>query len=225
MAQHSKRYKNLVEKIDKEKEYTLKEGIAVIKETATTKFDSGIELHVKLGIDAIKGDQQVRNSVVFPHNAGKTQRVAVFTENVDAAKKAGADIVGGEELVKEIKASKKIDFDVAVAEPTMMKALGGVARILGPKGLMPSPKEGTVTTDVVKAIEEIKKGKTSFKNDDSGNIHILVGRASFTEDQIQENIELFLDVLKRSKPEGIKGVFILKVSLTSSMGPGVRVTI
>lgn len=225
MAQRSKRYQSAIKKINPSQQYSLEEAIALVKETATTKFDSSVEIHVNLGIDPKQGDQQVRSFLLLPHGTGKTQRVAVFTANPDMAKKAGADIAGGDDLIKEIQTTKKIDFDIAIAEPAMMKNMAVIAKILGPKGLMPSPKSGTVTQDIEKVITEIKQGRVSFKNDDTGNVHSMIGRSSFSAQDLLDNTQALIEVLKRSKPDTSKGAFILSVTLTSSMGPGIKVKI
>ncbi|HLD20257.1 MAG TPA: 50S ribosomal protein L1 [Patescibacteria group bacterium] len=225
MAQRSKRYQAAIKKVDSSRDYSLEEAVGIIKDTATTKFDSSIEIHANLGIDPKQGDQQVRSSLSLPHGTGKTQRVAVFTSNPDAAKKAGADIAGGDDLIKDIQTTKKIDFDIAIAEPAMMKNMAPIAKILGPKGLMPSPKSGTVTQDIEKAITEIKQGRVNFKNDDTGNVHSMIGRASFSAQDLLENIQAFIEALKRSKPDTSKGAFIRSVTISSSMGPGIKVKI
>ena len=167
----------------------------------------------------------MRGSLLLPHGTGKTQKVAVFTTNPEAAKKAGADIAGGDDLIKEIQTTKKIGFDIAIAEPALMKSMAVIAKILGPKGLMPSPKSGTVTQDIEKAIAEIKQGRVSFKNDDTGNVHVAVGRSSFSSADLLENIQAFIDILKRMKPDGSKGLFIHKVTISSTMGPSVRIRV
>lgn len=217
----------LVAKIDKTKKYDLAEAVKLVKETAKTKFDSSVELHIRLGIDTQKGEQVVRGSVVLPHGTGKTKKVAVFTRNEKAAKDAGADIVGAEELIKEIKTTEKVNFDIALATPEMMKDLAGVAKILGPKGLMPSPKSGTVIADkdMAQAIGEVKRGKVSFRNDDTGNVHQIIGKVSWDENKLLENGSAFLEALKKAKPAAVKGTFLENVTLTSTMGPGVRVAV
>ena len=221
----SKRMNDLATKVDKTKTYTLDEAIALIKETSTVKFDASVELHVRLGIDPKKGDQQIRSSVVLPNGTGKTKTVAAFVGANDekAAKEAGADFVYGEEEIKKIKDTGKIEFEVAVATPEMMPKLAVAAKVLGPKGLMPNPKTGTVGPDVKKMVEEIKKGKATFKNDDGGNIHVAVGKVSFENDKLKENIETMLETLTKLKPQKVKGVYIKAIYLTSSMGPSVKV--
>lgn len=224
---HSKRFINLKKLIDSKKAYPLEEALELVKKTATTKFDSGVEVHIRLGIDPKKGDQQVRGSVILPHGTGKTKKIAAFvSDNQQAeAKEAGADIIGNEEYIATIKKSGKCDFDIAIATPEMMKKLAPIAKILGPKGLMPSPKDGTVTPDIKKVIAELKKGKTIFKNDDSANLHILIGKISFSREKLKENFETLLGIIKRAKPAGAKGIYIKNISLTSSMGPGIKVAV
>jgi len=225
MANRSKRYRELVKKIDAAKTYPLTEAVTLAKATATTKFTGSIELHVRLGIDPKKADQLVRGSVTLPHGTGKQKKVAVFATGAaaDAAKKAGAAIVGGEELIKEVKLKNGIDADVVVATPDMMKHLSQVAKILGPRGLMPNPKNETVTPDVAKAVTELSGGKVTFRNDESGNLHQAVGKVSFTDEQILENANAFLEAVKRVKPTTVKGTYLQSITLTSTMGPGVRV--
>lgn len=223
----SKRYKAMASKIDRAKSYAIDEAIKLTKETAKVKFDPSMEAHIHLGIDTKKSEQSVRGNIVLPHGTGKVLKMAVFTEDEKTAKAAGADIFGGEEIIKEIKASGKADFQIALATPTMMKTLSGVAKILGPKGLMPSPKAGTVVEagKMAAAIAEIKRGKVTFKNDDTGNIHQLLGKVSWEDKVIKENFEVFIEAVRRAKPSSAKGVYIQAVYLTSSMGPSVRVAI
>src|SRR3989338_3165229 len=223
---HSKKYKEMAAKIDKAKSYSIDEAIKLVKETCQTKFDASFEVHIHLGIDTKKGEQAVRGSVALPHGTGKSKRIAVFSENEKAAKEAGADVVGNVNLIKDIKSSGKVDFDLAIATPTMMKKLAGAAKILGPKGLMPSPKAGTVVDDkaMPKAIEEIKKGKVNFKNDDTGNIHQMIGKISWDDKKLSENCGAFVEAVKKAKPAAAKGIFIKGVFLTSTMGPAVRVS-
>ncbi len=224
MAKYSKRFRSLKEKIEPGKSYNIKEAVDLVKEFRTAKFDEGVELHVHTGINVKQSDQHVRGNVSLPNGTGKKQNIAVITSDPKAAKDAGAKISGGEEIIKEI-AGGKIDFDVLVTEPSFMPKLAPVAKILGPRGLMPSPKNGTVTQDVVKAIEELSKGKISFKNDNSGNIHLLVGKVSFSSDKLKENIEAAYSAIKASKPAASKGAFVESVTLTSTMGPGIKLEI
>jgi len=212
---------------DKDKTYSPAEAISLVKKMSQTKFDSSVEVHFRLGINTKKGDQQVRAAVSLPHGTGKTVKVAAFVspENEKAVKAAGADFVGGEELIAEIKKTEKTDFQVAVAEPALMKNLAVIAKILGTRGLMPSPKNDTVTTNPVKTVEELKKGKISFKNDDTGNVHTVIGKVSFDDKKLLENYEVLLDTLKKAKPSSTKGTFIKNTNLSSSMGPGVKVSL
>ena len=223
----SKRYLELAGKIKADQLYSLEEALKLVKETSTTKFPGSIELHVRLGINKEKSDQQVRSTVTLPHGTGKTAKVAVFAVGPAAqeAKDAGADLVGGEELIAEIQKTGKINFEVAVATPDMMKNLAKIAKILGPKGLMPSPKNETITNEVKKAVNELKKGKIAFKNDATGNIHLQIGKADFADDKLQENIETVMEAIKKARPQGIKGTYIKTVSLNATMGPGVRVSL
>jgi len=208
---------------DNEKAYSLDEAFKLVKENAKAKFDESLEVHIRLGIDPKKGEQQVRGTVVLPHGTGKSKKIAVFTEKEKEAKDAGADIVGGEELIKKIKTKGVIDFDVAVATPDMMPKLAQIAKILGPKGLMPSPKNETVTTDIKKTVKELKGGKITFKNDETCNLHQLIGKISWDENKLKENLEALLAALNKVKPATAKGIFIKQVVLSSSMGPGVKV--
>jgi len=214
-------------KVEQDKVYTIDEAVKLVKETSTVKFDSSIEVHARLGIDPKKSDQQIRTTVVLPHGTGKTKKVAAFVGANDEkdAKSAGADFVCGEEDIKKIKDTGKVEFDVAIATPEMMPKLAVAAKVLGPKGLMPNPKSGTVDTNVVKMIEELKKGKIAFKNDADGNIHQLIGKVSFDEVNIKENLETFLETLKKIKPQGVKGTYIKSLYLTSAMGPSIKLEI
>tara|TARA_Y100001970_G_scaffold292747_1_gene435598 strand:- start:768 stop:1442 length:675 start_codon:yes stop_codon:yes gene_type:complete len=220
-----KRIEDLKTMVDKTKVYTLDEAIALAKETSTVKFDASVEIHARLGIDPKKGDQQIRATVVLPHGTGKTKRIAAFVGPNDeqTAKDAGADIVCGEEEITEIKNTGKVDFDVAIATPEMMPKLAVAARVLGPKGLMPNPKIGTVGPNVKQMIEDLKKGKTAFKNDDTANVHQPVGKVSFDDVKLKENIETFLETLKKVKPPATKGTYIKSLFLSTSMGPSIKI--
>lgn len=222
MAKHSKRFRALKEKVGQGKSYPLAEAVALLKESGNVKFNAGVELHIHTGIDVKQSDQGVRGTVNLPHGSGKKQKIAAITANPEAAKKAGAEAAGGEEFIKEI-AGGRMDFDVLVAEPAFMPKLAPVAKILGPRGLMPSPKNGTTSPDVTKAIAELSAGKMAFKNDDTGNIHLLVGRVSFSPEQLKENIQAAYAAIKAAKPAAVKGTFIQNVTLAASMGPGIRV--
>ena len=221
----SKRYKKLESKVDKTKIYDIDEAFVLLKSLASAKFDEAVEIHVKLGIDASKADQAIRGMVSLPNGTGKTKRIAVFAESAkaDEAKKAGADIVGGEDLIAKIKQSGKIEFDIAVATPDMMKKMAPIAKVLGPKGLMPSPKTETVTMDIGKVVGELKKGKAEFRSDDSGNVHISIGKVSFGDQKLAENFTEFFNVIKNSRPAAAKGEFIRSVHIASTMGPSFKI--
>ncbi|SDA17596.1 LSU ribosomal protein L1P [Nitrosospira sp. Nsp18] len=224
MAQVSKRFKAIIEKVDRSKFYPLPDALKIIKETATAKFDESIDVAVNLGIDAKKSDQAVRGSVVLPAGIGKTVRVAVFAQG-DKAKEAlaaGADIVGFEDLAEQIKAGN-IDFDVAIASPDAMRIVGQLGQILGPRGLMPNPKVGTVTPDVAGAVKNAKAGQVQYRADKAGIVQCTIGRASFTVDALIQNMLALVDALNRSKPAASKGVYLRKISVSSTMGTGVRV--
>ncbi|KKU48377.1 MAG: 50S ribosomal protein L1 [Parcubacteria group bacterium GW2011_GWA2_46_9] len=209
------------------KNYSPEEAIVLLKQLKKAKFDESVELHVRLGIDPKQGEQQVRGTVSLPHGVGKSKRIAVFAEGEKEleAKEAGADIIGGKELIDKIRQTGAANFDIAIATPEMMKDLAGIAKILGPKGLMPSPKNETVTPNIGRAVTEIKKGKIAFKNDDTGNIHQIIGKLSFSDQQIIENLNSFMEALRRAKPAASKGVYIRSSTLTTAMGPGVPITL
>jgi large subunit ribosomal protein L1 len=224
MSHVSKRSKSNLELVDKNKVYTLEEAIELAKKTATTKFKGSVEVHVKTAIDAKKTDQAIRGSVILPHGTGKTRKIAAFvTEaNEAAAKAAGATVVGGEELIKQIKETEKTDFDIAVAEPAMMPKLAQIAKILGTRGMMPNPKTGTVSANITHAIEEITGGKVNYKNDNSGNVHQVIGKTDFESEKLIENLKAFVENLHTTKPTTLKKAFILTMSLNSTMGPGIK---
>jgi len=207
--------------------HTVEEAVKLTKELSKTKFDSSIEVHLRLGIDTRKGDQQIRGAVSLPHGTGKSVKVAAFVsaEKEEACKKAGADLVGSEDLIEEIKRTEKTDFQVAVTEPAMMKNLAKIAKILGTRGLMPSPKNETVTPTPEKAVEELKKGKVSYKNDDTGNVHVSIGKTSFDDAKIIENFETLLDAIRKAKPASSKGIYIKNASMSSTMGPGIKIAV
>jgi large subunit ribosomal protein L1 len=212
---------------DQAKTYPIEEALAIVKKLTKTKFDATVEIHFNLGINTKKGEQQVRGAVSLPHGTGKTVKVAAFVspENEKAVKAAGADFVGGEELIAEIKKTEKTDFQVAIAEPALMKNLALIAKILGTRGLMPSPKNDTVTANPAKTVEELKKGKISFKNDDTGNVHTVIGKISFDADKLVANFQALLEIVKKAKPSSSKGTFLKSVSICSSMSPGVKISI
>ena len=219
--------KALNAKVDKDKVYSLADALALVKETSTVKFDASVEAHLKLGLDTKKSDQQIRSTVNLPHGTGKSKKVAAFVGSNDekAAKAAGADFIYGEEEIKKIKDTGKIEFDIAVATPEMMPKLAVAAKVLGPKGLMPNPKTDTVGKDIAKLITELKRGKASFKNDDAGIVHLSIGKVSFSVEQLSENYNALLDALKKAKPPSAKGIFFKSIHLTSSMGPSVKVAL
>src|SRR5210317_88151 len=219
----SKRIKSLSEKVDRNKLYTVKDGLALVKDTAKAKFDESVDVSVNLGIDAKKSDQLVRGALVLPNGSGKTKRVAVLAqgEQAEAVKKAGADIVGYDDLVETIKKGE-LNFDVLIATPDATKVIGALGQILGPKSLMPNPKVGTVTQDTAKAVENAKGGQVQYRTDKAGIIHCTIGKASFTVDQLQGNLTALVDAINKARPTGTKGVFIKKVSVSSTMGVGIR---
>lgn len=217
-----KKYRAVAEKIDRNKIYTVEEAVKLMKENKTAKFDESVEIHIKTNVDPKKGDQQIRGTVVLPHGTGKAKKIAVITStSAKEAKEAGADIVGGEEMIDKI--SKKINFDVLVATPEMMPKLAKIAKILGPKGLMPNPKTETVTTKIKETVEALKKGKAAFKNDDSSNIHQVAGKISFEENKLVENIKKFIEAVEKIKPASLKGKLIANITVCSTMGQGIKV--
>lgn len=226
MKKHSKRFKGLSKLADNKKTYSIEEAVELTKKTANIKFDSSVEIHLNLGINPKKGDQSVRSSVTLPHGTGKIKKIAVITspDKEGEAKKAGADIVGGDDMIAEIKKTEKTNFDILLATPDMMRKMAPIARTLGTRGLMPSPKNDTVITDITKAIEEIKKGKFTFKNDDTANIHGLVGKVSFESKKLIDNIKAFIEAVEKAKPPTTKGVYIKNISISSTMGPGIKVS-
>jgi large subunit ribosomal protein L1 len=226
MAKLSKRAAAIAAKIDRNKFYPVAEALALVKETATAKFDESIDVAVQLGIDPKKSDQLVRGSVVLPAGTGKSVRVAVFAqgEKAEAAKAAGADIVGLDDLADSIKAGQ-IDFDVVIASPDTMRVVGALGQILGPRGLMPNPKVGTVTPDVVTAVKNAKAGQVQYRTDKAGIIHATIGRASFGVEQLQTNLSALVDALNKARPTAAKGIYLRKVAVSSTMGGGARVEI
>ena len=219
----SKRYAESAKLVDSNKEYEIKEALDIIEKMPKTKFDQTVELHVKLGVDSKHADQQVRGTVVLPNGTGKTQRVLVFAKGPKAeeATKAGADFVGAEELIPKIQNDNWFDYDVIVATPDMMGVVGRLGKVLGPKGLMPNPKSGTVTMDVTKAINEIKSGKVEYRLDKTNIIHLGFGKVSFGTDKLLENYETVMDAIIKAKPAAAKGQYIKSVSVTTTMGPGI----
>jgi len=223
MKSRSKRYKESEKQVDREKSYQLKEAIVCLKKMAQTKFDSSVDLHFHLNVDTKKSDQMVRGTVILPHGTGKKVRVAVFCkgEHEKIARGANADLVGGTELIDRV-AAGFLDFDCAIATPEMMKDLSKLGKVLGPRGLMPSPKTGTVTNDILRAIEDVRKGKVEFRVDKQGGVHLAVGKLSFTEDKLFDNASKVIETLSEAKPSSVKGKFVQSISITSSMSPGLR---
>ena len=226
MTKLTKKAKTLVGKVDSLKLYPMADALAMVKQYATAKFDESIDVAVQLGIDAKKSDQVVRGAVVLPNGTGKTKRVAVFAQGAKAeeAKAAGADIVGMDDLAAEIKAGK-MDFDVVIASPDTMRVVGTLGQILGPRGLMPNPKVGTVTADVAQAVRNAKAGQVQFRVDKAGIVHATIGRRSFDSDKLQGNLQALIDALNKAKPASSKGIYLRKVALSSSMGVGARVDV
>ena len=224
MAKISKNYKAAKDKVEAGKLYDLKEAVNLAKELHFTKFDSSVEVSFFLNVDPRHADQQIRGAMVLPNGTGKSQKVLVITqgEKIDEAKAAGADFVGGADLLEEIKKGW-FEFDIIVATPDMMGQLGRLGKVLGPKGLMPNPKTGTVTTDLTSAINDIKKGKVEYRVDKDGNINVQIGKASFTDEALVENFKAIFTVIARSRPAAVKGAFMKKVVLSTSMGPGIRI--
>lgn len=220
-----KKYTEAAKLVDRATQYDVAEAISLVKKTAVAKFDETVEAHIRLGVDGRHADQQVRGAVVLPHGTGKTVRVLVFAkgDKVAEAEAAGADFVGGEELIPRIQNEGWFDFDVVVATPDMMGVVGRLGRVLGPKGLMPNPKAGTVTMDVTKAVNDIKAGKIEYRLDKANIIHCPVGKASFTEEQLTENFNTLMDAIIKAKPASAKGTYMKSVAVTSTMGPGIKV--
>jgi large subunit ribosomal protein L1 len=224
MANISKRYKAVRAKVNRDKLYPLKDALQLVKESATAKFNEAVDVAINLGIDAKKSDQTVRGSVVLPQGTGKTVRVAVFAqgEKAQQAKDAGADLVGFDDLAADIKGGK-MDFDVVIATPDAMRVVGQLGQVLGPRGLMPNPKVGTVTQDVTLAVKNAKAGQVQYRADKAGIVQCTVGRASFTVDALEENIRALVDAVNKARPTGTKGIYLKKIAVSSTMGPGVRV--
>ena len=220
-----KRYIESAKLVDKSTQYSVAEALDLAVKTASAKFDETVELHVKLGVDGRNADQQVRGVVVLPHGTGKTKKILVFAkgDNADIATKAGADFVGAEDMVTKIMSQNWFGFDVCVTTPDMMPVIGRIAKVLGPKGLMPNPKSGTVTTDLAKAIAEIKAGKVEYRLDKNNIVHVMIGKVSFGTEKLAENLTTVMEALIKAKPAAAKGTYIKSVSVSSTMGPGIKV--
>ncbi len=227
MKSKSKKYLESQKLIEKGKAYTKEEAINLVKKTGITKFDSSVELAIKLNLDTRKSDQQLRGAIVLPNGTGKTKKVLVLSKTNQAkiAKEAGADFVGDVDMIEKIEKENWLDFDVIIATPEMMPMLGKLGKILGPRGLMPNPKTGTVTTDVMKAIEDIKKGRVEYRTDSYGNVHTIIGKVSFDANKLLENLNSVIDVIVKSKPATVKGQYIKNISVSSTMGPGIKIDI
>ena len=227
MKKISKKYKEVSEKLEKNKIYTKEEAIKLVKETSVTKFDSSVEIAINLNLDTKKSDQQLRGAIVLPHGTGKTSKVLVIArgEQAKIATAAGADYVGDVDLLQKIEKENWFEFDVMIATPDMMAQLGKLGKILGPKGLMPNPKTGTVTTDVKRAIEDVKKGRVEYRTDSYGNVHALIGKVSFDENMISDNLDTFVSVILKSKPTTAKGTYVKNITISSTMGPGIKIDI
>lgn len=225
MGRKGKRYEEVIAKVDRNEYYDASEAIKLAVDTASAKFDETIEVHVRLGVDSRHADQQVRGAIVLPHGTGKTKKVLVFAkgEKAKEAEEAGADFVGAEDLVQKIQGENWFDFDIVVATPDMMGVVGRLGRVLGPKGLMPNPKSGTVTFDVTKAVEEIKAGKVEYRLDKSNIIHVPVGKASFGAEKIFDNFKVLMDAIIKARPSATKGQYMKSVTVAASMGPGVKI--
>ena len=221
-----KKYIEAAKLIDRGTFYDAEEAVSLVKKAAVAKFDETVEAHIRLGVDGRHADQQVRGAVVLPHGTGKTVKVLVFAkgDKVAEAEAAGADFVGGDELIPKIQNEGWLDFDVVVATPDMMGVVGRLGRVLGPKGLMPNPKAGTVTMDVTKAVNDIKAGKIEYRLDKTNIIHVPIGKASFTEEQLSDNFQAIMDAIVKAKPSSLKGAYLRSVVLTSTMGPGVKIS-
>ncbi len=221
---HGKKYVEAAKLYDKQNQYDKDEAISIVKKLAVAKFDETIEAHIRTGCDGRHADQQIRGAVVLPHGTGKTARVLVVAKNAkaDEAQAAGADYVGAEELIPKIQNEGWFEFDVVVATPDMMGVVGRLGRVLGPKGLMPNPKAGTVTMDVTKAIQDIKAGKVEYRLDKTNIIHVPIGKASFTEEQLADNFQTLIDAINKARPAAVKGQFLRSITLAPTMGPGVK---
>ena len=225
MKQRGKKYVQACEKVEKNKLYSKEEAVKLAKETSVSKFDGTVEVAVRLNLDTKKADQQLRGAIVLPHGTGKTKKVLVVArgDNAAKAKEAGADYVGDTDILEKIEKENWFEFDVMIATPDMMPLLGKLGKVLGPKGLMPNPKTGTVTTDVVKAVNDVKAGRVEYRTDSFGNVHGIIGKVSFTEAQLIENLDAFMATILKVKPSTVKGDYIKNIAITTTMGPGIKV--
>ena len=225
MAKKSKKYVEAANKLEKGKLYTKEEAVELIKEVSTSKFDGSVEVAIKLNLDTRKSDQQLRGAIVLPNGTGKSKKVLVLSKTNQAAiaKEAGADFVGDVDLVEKIEKENWLDFDVIIATPEMMPLLGKLGKVLGPRGLMPNPKTGTVTTDVKKAIEDVKKGRVEYRTDSFGNVHSIIGKVSFDKEKLLENLVAFVDVIVKSKPAAAKGQYLKNIVIAPTMGPAIKI--
>ena len=227
MKQRGKKYAEALGKIEKGKAYTKEEAVKLAKETSISKFDGSVEVAVRLNLDTKKADQQLRGAIVLPHGTGKTKKVLVIAkgDNAKKAEEAGADYVGDVDMLEKIEKENWFDFDVMIATPDMMPLLGKLGRVLGPKGLMPNPKTGTVTTDVAKAVSEVKAGRVEYRTDSFGNVHGIIGKVSFTEEQLLDNLNAFMATIMKVKPASVKGDYIKNIAITTTMGPGIKILV
>ena len=220
-----RKYTEACKKVDKNASYTQEEAVKLVKETSITKFDSSVEVAIKLNLDTKKADQQLRGAFVLPNGSGKTKKVLVIAKNAfaDQAREAGADYVGDVDMLEKIEKENWFDFDTLIATPDMMPQLGKLGKVLGPKGLMPNPKTGTVTTDVKKAVQDVKSGRIEYRTDSFGNIHALIGKVSFDEEKLLQNLNAFVSMIAKTKPAVVKGTYIQNISISSTMGPGIKI--
>ena len=225
MRKKSKKYLQASELVEKNKLYTKEEAIDLVKKTSTSKFDGTVEVAIKLNLDTRKSDQQLRGAILLPNGTGKTKKVLVLskTDQANVAREAGADFVGDMDMIEKIEKENWLDFDVIISTPEMMPMLGKLGKILGPRGLMPNPKTGTVTTDVKKAIDDIKKGRVEYRTDSYGNIHTIIGKVSFDNEKLVENLNSIVDVVIKAKPSTVKGQYLKNISVSSTMGPGIKI--
>lgn len=225
MKKKSKKYTEALNKLEKGKLYSLEEAVKLVKETSTSKFDGTVEIAVRLNLDTKKNDQQLRGAIVLPHGTGKAKKVLVLAKGdaAKAAEEAGADFVGDVDMINKIEKENWFEFDVIIATPEMMPMLGKLGKVLGPKGLMPNPKTGTVTMDTKKAVEDVKKGRVEYRTDSYANVHALVGKVSFDDEKLIDNIKAFMDIIIKSKPQAAKGTYLKNVSIASTMGPGIKI--